>query len=78
MSDQLSWSLSDEVAPYFVSSYIKDLCALIDEKATKGLKYQDLKQQLLNVIYPYAENKGTLPELESIIYNRAYEFAKYY
>jgi hypothetical protein len=71
MSDQLSWFLSDEVAPYFNNEFISSLCNLIDEKAVKGLKYQDLKQMLLDRLVPYLEADNT-------IYNRAYEFARYY
>jgi hypothetical protein len=70
--NQLSWCLSDEVAPYFNSKPIHDLCLLIDEKASKGLKYNDLKAQLLKRL------EGTKPGGSPEIYNRACEFAKYY
>lgn len=74
--DQLAWSLTDEVAPYFESNFIKGLCTLIDEKANSGLKYNDLKQQLLDCLAPYTEENTFHPEI--MIYNRAYEFARYY
>jgi hypothetical protein len=69
--DQLSFSLSDEVAPYFSSAYIKDLCSLIDEKAAKGLMYNDLKELLLSRLVP---DLAPSPE----IFNRCHEFTKYY
>lgn len=76
MTDQLSWSLSDEVAPYFNNASISGLCTLIDEKANKGLKYNDLKQQLLTWLSASADLSNQAPQFD--IYRRAYEFAKYY
>jgi hypothetical protein len=72
MNEQLSFSLSDEVAPYFNSTAITALCSLIDEKQSKGLKYQDLKQQLQQLM-----KKIQIPN-EPIIYTRTTEFVRYY
>ena len=73
MNEQISFSLSDEVAPYFVSPHIKSLCALIDAKASRGLKYNDLKEDLMKAL----NNANYIPS-EETIYRRAYEFARYY
>jgi hypothetical protein len=74
--EQISFSLSDEVAPYFQHQIIKDLCSLIDKKAAQGMKYNDLKEQLLR----HLENAVDLNNQANSfnIYRRAYEFAKYY
>lgn len=74
--DQLSFCLMDEVAPYFNSEPITHLCALIDEKAQNGLKYNDLKQQLLTFLSSAADLNN--PSDSYNIYRKAYEFAKYY
>lgn len=76
MSDQLSFCLADEVAPYFNNDTITALCALIDEKANKGLKYQDLKEMLLTRLQSAVDLNH--PASSFNIYRRAYEFAKYY
>jgi hypothetical protein len=73
---QLSWCLSDEVAPYFNSKPIQDLCRLIDEKASRGLKYNDLKAQLLTWLSSAVDLNHPADSFN--IYRRAYEFAKYY
>ena len=74
--NQLSWSLIDEVAPYFNSKPITTLCTLIDEKANRGLKYNDLKAQLLTWISSAVDLNHPADRFN--IYRRAYEFAKYY
>ena len=76
MANQLSWSLTDEVAPLFEASCIKSLCTLIDEKANTGLKYNDLKEQLLHFISSIIPLND--PDDFWNPYRRAYEFAKYY
>jgi hypothetical protein len=76
MNDQISWSLSDEVAPYFEQPHIKDYCHLIDELASKGRKYQDLKKRLLEWLEEAVDLYNYDDEYN--IYRRAYEFAKYY
>lgn len=76
MDNQLSWSLTDEVAPYFNSEAISNLCILIDEKANTGLKYNDLKQQLLTWLSSAADLNNPADSFN--IYRRAYEFARYY
>lgn len=73
---QLSWSLSDEVAPLFNAKHIEGLCILIDEKANKGLKYNDLKEQLLNHISSIVPLND--PDDYWNPFRRAYEFTKYY
>ena len=74
--DQLSWCLSDEVAPIFNNDYISSLCALIDEKALKGLKYQDLKETLLTRLQSAVDLNNPADQFN--VYRKAYEFAKYY
>jgi hypothetical protein len=76
MNNQLSWSLTDEVAPFFQHACISSLCTLIDEKASKGLKYNDLKEQLLTWIQSAVDLNNQAPQFD--IYRRAYEFARYY
>jgi hypothetical protein len=74
--DQLSWCLMDEVAPHFEQDTIQGLCALIDSKASKGLKYNDLKEQLLTFIASAVDLNNQSNAYN--IYRHAYEFAKYY
>lgn len=76
MSGQLSFCLVDEVAPYFNSEVITALCTLIDEKAYKGMKYQDLKEMLLTRLQSAVDLNHPADSFN--IYRRAYEFAKYY
>jgi hypothetical protein len=76
MSDQLSWCLSDEVAPHFNSAVISSLCLLIDEKANAGMKYNDLKEQLLTFISSSVDLSNQANSFN--VYRRAYEFARYY
>ena len=76
MTEQLSFCLADEVAPYFNNTHISSLCALIDEKAQSGLKYNDLKEQLLIALQNAVDL--THPSNSFNIYRRAYEFARYY
>jgi hypothetical protein len=73
MGEQLSFSLVDEVAPYFENETIAALCKLIDQKQKKGLRYDDLKIMLLSKI-------SKVVDLESAeeVHRRAYEFAKHY
>lgn len=70
-NQQLSFSLVDEVAPLFPYESIRILCHLIDEKANKGLKYNDLKQQLLS----HLASKVDLADTNQ---RNAYQFAKHY
>ncbi len=74
--EQLSFCLADEVAPYFQHQCIIDYCHLIDEKATKGLKYHDLKKQLLQWMEDAVDLNNQADSFN--IYRRSYEFAKYY
>jgi hypothetical protein len=74
--DQLSFSLTDEVAPYFDNEIISSLCVLIDKKQQKGLKYDDLRMMLLSRIQKAVDLEN--PADEYNIYRKAYEFAKYY
>lgn len=74
--NQLSWCLSDEVAPIFNNSHISSLCALIDEKMAKGMKYQDLKEMLLHALQNAVDLNHPADSFN--IYRKAYEFAKYY
>jgi hypothetical protein len=74
--EQLSWCLMDEVAPHFPQEVIQGLCALIDEKAAKGMKYSDLKEQLLVFISSAVDLSH--PANSFNVYRKAYEFAKYY
>jgi hypothetical protein len=76
MMDQLSWCLSDEVAPLFNSEPIAHICTLIDEKAVKGYKYNDLKQQLLTWLESSVDLNNQAPQYD--VYRKAYEFTKYY
>lgn len=76
MNEQISFSLSDEVAPYFNNAYITQLCTLIDTKQNKGLKYSDLKEMLLTAIQNAVDLNGHGTQFD--IYRRAYEFARYY
>jgi hypothetical protein len=76
MSDQLSFCLADEVAPHFNNETITALCTLIDEKACKGMKYQDLKEMLLTRLQSAVDLNNRADCFN--IYRRAYEFAKYY
>jgi hypothetical protein len=73
---QLSWCLMDEVAPHFNSEAITSLCQLIDEKANSGLKYNDLKMQLLTWIESAVDLNNQSNSFN--LYRKAYEFAKYY
>jgi hypothetical protein len=75
-NNQLSFYLVDEVAPYFDRYIIKDLCVLIDLKARQGVKYNDLKAQLLQFIRSEVDLNNPADSFN--IYRRAYEFAKYY
>jgi hypothetical protein len=68
---QLSFSLSDEVAPHFNSETITALCTLIDKKQQKGLKYDDLKIMLLSKI-------SKVVNLDHPEYRTAYDFVKYF
>lgn len=74
--NQLSWSLSDEVAPLFKSEPISHICRLIDEKANKGYKYNDLKQQLLTWLGSAVDLNNQASQYD--VYRKAYEFTKYY
>jgi hypothetical protein len=76
MTEQLSFSLSDEVAPYFENETITALCKLIDQKQKKGLRYDDLKIMLLSKISKAVD----LENLDDAynVHRRAYEFAQYY
>jgi hypothetical protein len=76
MNNQLSFSLSDEVAPYFDNEIISSLCVLIDKKQQKGLKYDDLRMMLLSRIQKVVDLEN--PDDEYNIYRRAYEFVRYY
>jgi hypothetical protein len=76
MNEQISFSLSDEVAPYFNSDHITELCHLIDLKASQGKKYRDFKELLLARLQAAVDL--TNPSDDINIYRRAYEFAKYY
>lgn len=74
--NQLSWCLSDEVAPIFNSEKITHICALIDEKAARGLRYQDLKETLLTWLTASVDLNNPADSIN--VYRKAYEFAKYY
>jgi hypothetical protein len=74
--EQLSWCLMDEVAPHFQQEAILGLCKLIDEKAAKGMKYNDLKEQLLTFISSHVDLNN--PDNSLNAYRYAYEFVKYY
>lgn len=76
MYEQLSFSLSDEVAPVFNNERITNLCKLIDQKANSGRKYNDLKEQLLTWIAASADLNNQSPQFD--IYRKVYEFVKYY
>jgi hypothetical protein len=76
MNKQISFCLSDEVAPYFNSEIITHYCKLIDEKKSKGLAYGDLKEQLLEWITGLYDLD--IPFDSYNVYRKAYEFAKYY
>ena len=76
MMNQLAWCLSDEVAPLFNSDPITHICSLIDEKAQKGYKYNDLKQQLLTWLQTAVDLTNQAPQFD--VYRKAYEFARYY
>jgi hypothetical protein len=68
--EQLSFNLTDEVAPYYPEP-IKSLCYLIDSKVAEGKKVNDLKEQLLKGMHMY-------PPKQEELYNRTLEFARYY
>ena len=75
--NQLSWSLSDEVAPFFNENpYIQTMCQLIDEKTSSGMKCSDLKQRLVDYISSRYDMEADGMKGDQI--RRAYEFAKYY
>jgi hypothetical protein len=76
MNEQLSWSLTDEVAPFFDNPYIATLCHLIDEKIATGYKCGDLKQRLLDYISSRYDLEA--PDTTGDQIRRAYEFTKYY
>jgi hypothetical protein len=68
---QLSFSLSDQVAPLFSRPIIKDYCTLIDEKVAQGKVYHDLKGQLLHLIRQSVD-------LTQPRFQEAYDFVKNY
>jgi hypothetical protein len=77
MSSQLSWSLTDEVAPFFDGNpYICTMCYLIDEKVSTGYKCNDLKERLVHYISSRYDLNADDMKGDQI--RRAYEFAKYY
>jgi hypothetical protein len=76
MNEQLSFSLSDEVAPLFNDETLKGLCKLIDQKQRKGLRYDDLKIMLLSKISKVVDLDH--PEYQYSKFHRAYNFVKYF
>lgn len=77
MGNQLSWSLTDEVAPYFDENpYIHTMCYLIDEKVATGRKCNDLKTRLVE--YISSRYDLTADDMKGDQIRRAYEFLKYY
>jgi hypothetical protein len=76
MNNQLTWSLTDEVAPFFDNPFIATLCHLIDEKTATGYKCNDLKQHLLEYISSRYDLEA--PDMTGDQVRRAYEFARYY
>jgi hypothetical protein len=74
MNEQISWSLSDEVAPHF--PHLGYLCTLIDTKQQKGYRYKDLLIALLKRMEAHVDLNNQAPQFD--IYRRAYEFARYY
>lgn len=76
INEQISFSLQDEVAPYFDNVHIASLCRIIDQKQSKGLRYGDLKEILLKSLEKSVDLNN--PEDTLNPHRRAYEFAKYF